>query len=104
MKSIGTSKEALKYFSNREKYYKGLLTEIESIRNKTVEGGGKKAIDRQHSKGKLTARERVALLIDKDSEFFELNTFCAHEMYKEYGGAPSSGTIFGIGKLTVVTI
>ena len=99
MKSIGTSKEALKYFSNREKYYKGLLTEIESIRNKTVEGGGKKAIDRQHSKGKLTARERVALLIDKDSEFFELNTFCAHEMYKEYGGAPSSGTIFGIGKV-----
>ena len=99
MRSIGTPKESLKHFPKREEYYKCLLTEIEAIRNKTIEGGGKKAIDRQHSKGKLTARERIALLIDKDSSFHELNTFCAHDMYKEYGGAPSSGTIFGIGKV-----
>ncbi len=59
----------------------------------------KKQLTRQHSKGKLTARERVHLLIDENTDFFELNTLCAHEMYKEYGGAPSSGTIFGIGKV-----
>jgi 3-methylcrotonyl-CoA carboxylase beta subunit len=97
MKEIGTPKETLKYFIKREDNYKNLVRKLEAIREKTKEGGGNKAIERQHSKGKLTARERINLLIDNDTSFFELNTFCAHEMYKEYGGAPSSGTIFGIG-------
>ncbi len=99
MKTIGTHSSKLKHYLKREDNYKNLVRKIEAIREKTKLGGGEKAIERQHNKGKLTARERIAKLIDKDSEFFELNTFCAHDMYKEYGGAPSSGTIFGIGKI-----
>ena len=99
MKKIGSSKEKIKNFLKREDNYKNLVRKIEAVREKTKLGGGLKAIERQHKKGKLTARERVAKLIDPKSDFFELNTFCAHDMYKEYGGAPSSGTIFGIGKI-----
>ncbi len=99
MKKIGTEVGKLKNFLKREDNYKNLIRKLEAIREKTKLGGGEKAIERQHKKGKLTARERVAKLIDEGSEFFELNTFCAHDMYKEYGGAPSSGTIFGIGKI-----
>src|SRR5574338_1229566 len=62
-------------------------------------GGGKKSIERHKSKGKLTARERINLLVDNPKEFYELSTFAAHGMYEEYGGAPSSGTIYGIGKI-----
>ncbi|MCW8848781.1 MAG: acyl-CoA carboxylase subunit beta [Melioribacteraceae bacterium] len=99
MKLIGSSKDSLKHFSKRETYYKDIVENLYSVIDTTKLGGGKKAIDRQHSKGKLTARERVSLLIDEKTDFFELNTLCAHEMYTEYGGAPSSGTIFGIGKV-----
>lgn len=99
MKSIGTSKGSIKHFEKRYDFYKSLVDEIQKIRAQTELGGGEKLIDKQHAKGKLTARERISLLIDKDSIFHELNTFCAHDMYKEYGGAPSSGTIFGIGKI-----
>jgi acetyl-CoA carboxylase carboxyltransferase component len=60
-------------------------------------GGGKKAIDRQHEKGRLTARERVEKLIDPGSFFQELGLWCAHGMYEEYGGAPAAGVVTGIG-------
>ncbi len=99
MKKIGTKQTEIKHFAKREDNYKNFVRKIEAIREKTKLGGGEKAIERQHKKGKFTARERVAKLIDENSDFFELNTFCAHNMYKEYGGAPSSGTIFGIGKI-----
>ncbi len=99
MKKIGSDIRNQKYFLQREDYYKNLVRKLNAIRKKTELGGGEKAIERQHKKGKLTARERIAKLIDKNSEFVELNTFCAHEMYKEYGGAPGGGTVFGIGKI-----
>ncbi len=62
-------------------------------------GGGEKAVERQHQKGRLTARERIAHLIDPDSEFFELGLFAAFEMYQEWGGAPAAGVITGIGQV-----
>ncbi len=62
-------------------------------------GGGEKAVERQHQKGRLTARERIAMLIDPDSEFFELGLFAALEMYQEWGGAPAAGVITGIGQV-----
>lgn len=99
MKHLGSPKESIKYFEQRDIYYRNLISNLNSIREKTELGGGNKAIKRQHDKGKLTARERIKKLLDKDSDFFELNTFCAHDMYKEYGGAPSSGTIYGIGQI-----
>ncbi len=62
-------------------------------------GGSEKAVERQHQKGRLTARERIAMLIDPDSEFFELGLFAAFEMYQEWGGAPAAGVITGIGQV-----
>ncbi|MBU3676148.1 MAG: acyl-CoA carboxylase subunit beta, partial [Chitinophagaceae bacterium] len=60
-------------------------------------GGGAKAIAKQHEKGKLTPRERIQYLIDKDSVFTELMAFAGFEMYTEYGGCPAGGTVAGIG-------
>ena len=62
-------------------------------------GGGQKAIERQHKKGRLTARERIEKLIDPGSTFFELGLFAAFEMYEEWGGASAAGVITGIGKV-----
>lgn len=60
-------------------------------------GGGTKAIERQHEKGRLSARERIAKLIDPESAWFELGLWAAWGMYKEWGGAPSAGVVTGIG-------
>ncbi len=62
-------------------------------------GGGKKAIDAQHAKGRLTARERVTLLVDEGAEFLELGLWAADGMYEEFGGAPGAGTVAGIGRV-----
>ncbi|HXG09347.1 MAG TPA: acyl-CoA carboxylase subunit beta [Gemmataceae bacterium] len=61
------------------------------------QGGGPKAIARQHQKGRLTARERIARLLDAGSEFFELGLWAAWNMYADWGGAPSAGVVTGIG-------
>ena len=60
-------------------------------------GGGKAKIEKQHSRGKLTARERVNYLIDDDSYFFEIGAFAGYGMYKEHGGAPAGGVVIGLG-------
>ncbi|HTL09522.1 MAG TPA: carboxyl transferase domain-containing protein [Chitinophagaceae bacterium] len=60
-------------------------------------GGGKKQADKQHEKNKLTARERIAYLRDADTPFIEIGAFAGYEMYAEYGGCPSGGTVAGIG-------
>jgi 3-methylcrotonyl-CoA carboxylase beta subunit len=70
-------------------------TEEEKIRL----GGGEKAIESQHAKKRLTARERINLLIDRDTEFFELGLYAAYEMYEEWGGAPSAGVVTGLGRV-----
>lgn len=62
-------------------------------------GGGTKAIERQHEKGRLTARERVEKLIDPGSSFQELGLWAAHNMYTEHGGAPAAGVVTGIGSV-----
>jgi len=66
-------------------------------------GGGAKAIERQHAKGRLTARERVAKLVDPDGgdgpRFLEMGLWAAHDMYKEAGGAPGAGVVTGIGRV-----
>ena len=62
-------------------------------------GGGTKAIERQHAKGRLTARERIAKLCDADS-FFELGLWAAWQMYADWGGAPSAGVVTGIGTVS----
>ena len=99
MALIGTNLNRNETFLKREDYHKNLIRKINAVKETIKLGGGKSAIEKQHEKGKLTARERIDKLIDKDSSFLELNTFAAYDMYKEYGGAPSSGTIYGIGKI-----
>lgn len=76
------------------------LRKLEELAAKVRLGGGKKNIEKQHEKGKLTARERIALLIDKGTTFEELGLFAAHEMYKAEGGAPSAGVVTGIGRVS----
>ena len=63
------------------------------------QGGGPKAIERQHKKNRLTARDRIAKLIDPGTELVELALWAAFEMYTEAGGAPSAGVVTGIGQV-----
>jgi 3-methylcrotonyl-CoA carboxylase beta subunit len=72
------------------------LGQIKNEEERIREGGGAKAVEAQHKKGRLTVRERIAQLIDPKTEFFELGIFAAWEMYAEYGGAPAAGTITGL--------
>ena len=75
------------------------LTEIKNEEEQIRQGGGAKAIEAQHKKGRLTARERITKLIDPGTEFFELGLYAAYEMYEEWGGAPAAGTITGLGRV-----
>jgi 3-methylcrotonyl-CoA carboxylase beta subunit len=76
-----------------------LLTEIKNEEARLQEGGGAKAVEAQHKKGRLTARERVAQLIDPKTELFELGIYAAYEMYSEWGGAPAAGTLTGLARV-----
>ncbi len=77
-----------------------LMDKVNNRLKKIHEGGGAKSAAKQKEKGKLLARERVAYLIDKDSEFFEIGAFAAEDMYQEYGGCPAAGVVTGIGKVS----
>jgi len=78
---------------------RALSTTIAEESKLIQQGGGKKAIDAQHSKGRLTARERLDLLLDPGTSFFELGLFAAYGMYEEWGGAPAAGTLTGLGRV-----
>jgi 3-methylcrotonyl-CoA carboxylase beta subunit len=84
---------------NRE----GMTALLAAIRGQQAElrlGGGAKAIDAQHGKKRLTARERIALLLDPGTELFELALFAAFGMYEEWGGAPAAGVVTGLGRVS----
>jgi 3-methylcrotonyl-CoA carboxylase beta subunit len=76
------------------------VTEIKNEEQRIRQGGGAKAIEAQHKKNRLTARERIAKLIDAKTEFFELGLYAAHDMYQEWGGAPAAGTITGLARVS----
>ena len=73
---------------------------LEQAFEKVSVGGGKKKIDKLHKAGKLTARERIDLLVDKNSEKQEIAAFAGHGMYEEYGGCPSGGVVVVIGMVS----
>jgi 3-methylcrotonyl-CoA carboxylase beta subunit len=73
------------------------LSEMKIRLAKIYEGGGKKAIEKQRERNKLTPRERINYLIDNDKPFIELGAFAGYEMYEEQGGCPAGGTVSGIG-------
>ncbi|MDQ2719207.1 MAG: acyl-CoA carboxylase subunit beta [Bacteroidota bacterium] len=70
---------------------------IKKLLEKIEEGGGKKAIQKQKDRNKLTARERIEYLVDKGKTFVEIGAFAGYGMYEEYGGCPAGGTVAGIG-------
>ena len=76
-----------------------LLATIRSQEETIRQGGGAKAAAAQHAKKRLTVRERLDLLLDKDSNFLELGLWAAHDMYGEYGGAPGAGVVTGLGRV-----
>ena len=76
-----------------------LLTKLKNEEEQICVGGGSKAIESQHKKGRLTARERVKKLVDPVSNFFELGIYAAYEMYEEWGGAPGAGVITGLARV-----
>lgn len=63
-------------------------------------GGGQAKIDKHHKKGKWTARERIAFLVDDEDAFFEIGAFAGHDMYPDHGGCPSGGVVMGIGHVS----
>src|ERR1700686_1755078 len=75
-----------------------LMSQGRNEGEKICEGGGAKAIENQHAKGRLKARERIGLLIDPGS-FFERGQYAAHGMYEEWGGAPAAGVITGMARI-----
>jgi 3-methylcrotonyl-CoA carboxylase beta subunit len=85
-------------FEANMRFLADLMSQVRNEEEKISEGGGAKAIENQHAKGRLTARERIALLVDPDS-FFELGLYSAHGMYEEWGGAPAAGVITGMARV-----
>lgn len=77
-----------------------LTEQFREIEAKIREGGGEKGKERQRRHGRLTARERLNLLLDDDEQFFELGLWAAYNMYEEWGGVPAAGVITGIGKIS----
>ena len=75
------------------------LDEIRREEEKIKQGGGEKAIESQHKKGRLTARERISRLVDPNSPFFELGLYAAYEMYEDWGGAPAASAVTGLGRV-----
>lgn len=76
------------------------LEELKQAEAKIRLGGGQKRIDKEHAKGKMTARERVAKLIDENSDFQEIGLWAGYGMYEEAGGCPAAGVITGIGTVS----
>lgn len=83
-------------FNKNEDHNKQLVSGLKHRLEKIKLGGGQKKIDKQHEKGKLTARERIDYLIDKDSRVVEIGAFAGDGMYKEYGGCPAGGVVIVI--------
>jgi len=85
-------------FEANMRFMADLVSRIRNEEEKIREGGGPKAIESQHAKGRLTARERIHLLVDAGT-FFELGSYAAFGMYEEWGGAPSAGVITGLARV-----
>jgi 3-methylcrotonyl-CoA carboxylase beta subunit len=86
-------------FESRQREMQKLVHQLRADEVEISEGGGTSNIERQHRKGRLTARERLGQLIDPGSDFLELGIHAAFEMYQEWGGAPAAGVVTGIGRI-----
>ncbi len=87
-------------FNKNEDHNRELLRRLEGRLSEVKKGGGKKSTDKHKSKGKMTARERIAYLLDDRYDFLEIGALAADGMYEEYGGCPSAGVVSGIGRIS----
>jgi len=85
-------------FEANMRFMADLVSQVRNEEEKIREGGGPKAIESQHAKGRLTARERINLLADPGT-FFELGIYAAFGMYEDWGGAPSAGVVTGLARI-----
>lgn len=84
-------------FNRNEDQLRLSLSDMRRKLEKIHQGGGKKAIEKQREKNKLSPRERIAYLLDKDRPFIEIGAFAGYDMYEEQGGCPAGGTVAGVG-------
>jgi len=84
-------------FNKNEDYNKLLVTDLHKRLSQVKLGGGKSKIEKEHAKGKLTARERIEYLLDSNSKFIEIGAFAGDGMYAAHGGCPSGGVVVKIG-------
>ena len=84
-------------FNKNEDHNKLLLSDLKHKLTKVKLGGGKSKIEKQHAKGKMTARERIDYLLDPKADTIEIAAFAGEGMYKEHGGCPSGGVVVKIG-------
>jgi 3-methylcrotonyl-CoA carboxylase beta subunit len=97
MAQIGSQIVIDNLYRANEKFHKESLQRLTQRIEEVKRGGGDEAVSKHRKKNKLTARERIAALIDPKTEFLEIGTHAAYGMYQEYGGAPSAGVVCGIG-------
>ena len=84
-------------FNKNEDEMKLAVSQMKQRHAQVSLGGGKKAIEKNREKGKMSPRERIQYLIDKNSVFSEIGSFAGWDMYEEHGGCPSGGTVAGLG-------
>ncbi|HXG37506.1 MAG TPA: acyl-CoA carboxylase subunit beta [Bacteroidota bacterium] len=99
MATIGSDIKKDSAFKANEESLLKLLKQLRAKEETIKQGGGAAAIEKHRQKGKMFVRDRIATLIDPGSRFLEIGLFAGYGMYEEYGGAPSAGTVFGIGKI-----
>ena len=85
-------------FEANMRFLADLVSGFRNDEERICEGGGQKATENQHAKGRLTARERIHRLVDQGT-FFELGLFAGYRMYEEWGGAPAAGVITGLARI-----
>ena len=86
--------------SNMPSEWREIVQKLRDDQQQIAQGGGEKAIERQHAKSRLTARERIAELIDPGTTFFEIERFAAWNMYAEWGGASAASVVTGIASVS----
>ena len=84
-------------FNKNEDEMKLKISKLNKRLNEIKQGGGPKKIEKHHAKGKLTARERVDLLLDPDSNRIEIGALAGYQMYADHGGCPSGGVVVVMG-------
>jgi hypothetical protein len=87
-------------FQSRMAHYEALVNTMNDRAATIRKGGGAKRIERQHERGKMTARERIEALVDDPDAFKELGLFAGYEMYEDEGGCPAGGTVMGLGHVS----